>query len=261
MKRINILYLIVVPILVSCEPTSYSEIKPQESKINFLKYYYEDNQLVQHFEYEGDKITKLIKYKDNDSTVINFIYDENGLADSALIKERKITREMKFIYHESVLIGFEVRSSNNSQHQIVLSRDLNNRIVHMEFISYKYGILSQADFFWEGPNIIKYESKSFNGLDNPTYVYDFKSYDHFWDPYNYVFRSVGFNFIDFIPLSENNWIELEISRKNYYNNYRIYYLNKFSYGGHYPYVKQSNQKIDKEITQIYAEYNYKNTLH
>jgi hypothetical protein len=248
-------------IFFSCEKIDLPEITHQKNKKSYLKYYYEDNQLVQSFEYEGDRIIKLIKHGDNDSTIIKFVYHKNGLADSALVKEKYITRQMVFIYQDSVLMGFEVRSSNNSQHQIIFTRDQSNRIIRMALISHKYGILNQVDFFWEGQNILKYESTSFNGMDNPTYVYEFKSYDHLWNPYNSVFGSVGFNFIDFIPLADNNWIELDFYRKNYYNNYKVNYVNKFSYCGQYPYVKQSSQKIDKEITQVYAEYNYKNTLY
>ena len=150
---------------------------------------------------------------------------------------------------------WEVWNGNKLRQWVFFDRDNKGRIIRMSQISLVFGLLVDVFFEWEGQNITRYESTVYNFPDISTYVYEFK-YDQFRNPYHSVFQNIGFNFIDNLPLTENNWLEMLVYEKGDYEGTKINYLNKFGYGGKYPFVKESTQIKDKIRKGIYAEYKY-----
>ena len=73
----------------------------------------------------------------------------------------------------------------------------------MTQISLVFGLLVDVYFEWEGQNIKRYQSTVYHFPDGSTYVYGFK-YDELRNPYHSVFQNIGFNFIDNLPLTEND---------------------------------------------------------
>jgi len=261
-KNITCSLLLSSLILFSCTPESSFDFQLPPEKIRYLKYVYEDDNLVKSFEYEGDRLIKYMAYSDNDVSSIQFIYSENGLVDSAYMVEKKIKRDLVFLYQDSLVSELKVWMNNQLRYRIVFDRDRIGRIIRMSWINSNYGFVRDDYFVWDGYNITRQESKSYNGFDNPTDLYEFSNYDQLWNPYNTVFKKVGFNLLNFkpLPLSENNWVEMVYYKKGDYGN-KVTCINKFSYSGRYPYVNEFIVQDENNRHQIYVEYNYKNTLH
>jgi hypothetical protein len=221
----------------------------------FLKEYYEENNLMQAFEYDSNRVILQRTFSSQGESTFSFFYDRDGRLDSTWVRQRVFPRDLYFHYEDSLMIAFEVWNGGRIRQWVLFERDDRGRITRMTRISLASGLLLDVHFEWEGGNILKYESTDYRGMTVFTFVYEFK-YDNFRNPYRYVFRSTGFNFIDYVPLSENNWLELVVYRKDDPAGTRVMYNNVFGYGGDYPFVKQSTQMIEKIRHGIYAEYKY-----
>jgi hypothetical protein len=150
---------------------------------------------------------------------------------------------------------FEVWNNRILRQRVLFERDREGRIVGMRRFSLNLGQLLQVRFEWEEGNIRRYESTMYGDMGLITWVYEFQ-YDNYRNPYASVFREIGFNFVDYLPLTENNWVEMVVYEKGNENGTRVTFRNKFSYGGNYPFVKESVQLRGDDRQQIYAEYKY-----
>ena len=254
------LYLWTLAVLVSgaCSLDDGINIQPYRSQPvpnHYLKEYYEDDNLVQSFEYEGTRLLRQWLYRGNNVSSIEFVYSEQGRADSARVRQTYFPRDLAFRYRDSLLMEFEVWNNRILRQWVLFDRDEKGRIVEMKRISLSLGFLLHVEFEWEGGNIARYESTFFGDLGTTTWVYEFR-YDTFRNPYRSVFHEIGFNFVDYMPLTENNWLELVVYRKDDPNGSRVTYKNTFSYGGDYPFVKESVQIDHKDRLKVYAEYKY-----
>ncbi|MBR9997315.1 MAG: hypothetical protein KFF73_00020 [Cyclobacteriaceae bacterium] len=221
----------------------------------FLKEYYEENNLMQSFEYDSNRLVLQKTYSSRGESSFSFFYGLNGRLDSTWVRQRVFPRDLYFHHEDSLITSFEVWNGGRIRQWVLFDRDNRGRIVRMVRVSLASGLLLDVRFEWDGANILKYEATDYRGLTVATYVYEFK-YDEFRNPYRSVFHATGFNFIDYIPLTENNWLELTVYRKDDPAGTKVLYTNVFGYGGNYPFVKESTQVIDKVRRRIYAEYKY-----
>ena len=194
-------------------------------------------------------------YSGNRVSNMQFVYGQDGVVDSVYIRQRYFPRDLFFVYNDSLVVEFEVWNNNILRQRVIFDRDEEGRIIRMTRISLTYGLVLDVLFEWEDRNISRYESTFYNNPDPETFVYEFK-YDQYRNPYASTFEKIGFNFVDYMPLSKNNWIELMIYKKNDSSGSNVLFKNKFSYGGSYPFAKESVQLEGKNRYELYAEYTY-----
>ncbi len=245
-------------LLIACspeEPIDLSKIKRNKPTSYYLKEYLENNDLIQSFEYDSVNLTYMTQYSGSRESTIQFVYRPDGVVDSAYIRQRYFPRDLYFVYNDSLIVEFEVWNSDILRQRVIFDRDEEGRIIRMTRFSLTYGLILDVFFEWENQNISRYESTFYADLDPETFVYEFK-YDQFRNPYASAFEKVGFNFVDYMPISTNNWTELLIYKKNDSSGSSVLFSNKFSYGGSYPFAKESVQIEGKNRFEIYAEYKY-----
>jgi hypothetical protein len=251
------IFLLILYNLGSCSPDDpvYPVNPAGRPPEKFLKAYYEENNLLQSFEYDSNRLMQQRTYYERGESSFRFFYNKSGRLDSAWVRQPVFPRNLYFHYKDSLITAFEVWNGGRIRQWVLFDRDDRGRIIRMSRISLASGLLLDVHYEWEGGNILRYESTDYRGMEVFTYVYELK-YDHFRNPYRYVFRSTGYNFVDYLPLTENNWLELVLYRKDDPIGTRMTYSNIFGYGGNYPFVKETTWK-EKNIRQgIYAEYKY-----
>jgi hypothetical protein len=138
---------------------------------------------------------------------------------------------------------------------VFLERDEQGRIIKISRISRNLGLLRTYTFTWEGQNYTKYEFAWYGDYEKRTYVYEFK-YDQLRNPYHSAFRNIGFNFVDFLPLTENNATEMLAYQKDNREETKITDKNKFLYVGKYPFVRESAWTQGDNSTDVYGVFRY-----
>jgi len=233
----------------------FSDIKVSKSDNIFLTEYHENKELAQTFEYEHDQLIYQTLYENNDVRRIQFVYSENGQVDSAYIRQRWFPRDLKFHYKDSLVMEWEVWNSNKLRQRVYLERDEQGRIIKLSRVSLQNGLVHTYSFTWEGQNYSRYEIAWYGEFEKLTYVYEFK-YDQFKNPHYSAFHNIGFNFVDFLPLTENNAVEMLAYQKDNLEGTKITYKNKFLYVGKYPYIRESAWTQGENHADVYGVFRY-----
>jgi hypothetical protein len=234
-----------------------SHVRVSKNHEVLLTEYHENHQLMQTFEYKDDQLFIQTLIQDDEVSSMQFVYSDDGRLDSAYIRQSWFPRALKFHYEDSLIREWEVWHNNNLKQYVFLERDDQGRIIIISRVSLNLGLLRTYKFTWEGQNYTKYEFFRYSNYGKQTFVYEFK-YDQQGNPYHAAFRNIGFNFVDFLPLSENNATEMVAYQIDKREETEITFKNQFLYFGKYPFVRESAWKQGNNSTDVYGVFRYNN---
>lgn len=253
----KIAILVCLGVLCGCNLNNELDIRPNSlisPKTKFLKEYWEDNIQLHYFNYENGRISFQSEIEQNGQATINYHYDEAGRPSIFNVRRQYFDHDLHFIYKDSLFTEFEVWNSLGLVQKYFFTRDNEGKIVQMARVSLNHGLLYYLNFYWEEENIAKYEYTFYSEEGPQTIIYEF-SYDEYKNPYTTIFRDVGFNFLSYLPLTENNVSEVKVYSKDNSSNF-IMYKNTYAYSANYPFVRLATKYEGKNRSEIYSEYKY-----
>jgi hypothetical protein len=258
-KWLNLMLLSLFFPLVSC---SLSENHDNVKPVKVLPYkghlteYTEDNQTIYNFIYDSDRLQMHNYYMPDGSKSFVYKYDSAGKPSEIDVTQPLYNYKLYPVFSDSVLLEFKMYINDEYKAKYTFDYDQEGRIIRVARISLRNGIIASTSMIWEGQNIKEYELKLYYFTPPEVYKYKFE-YDKYKNPYKIVFRDFNFNFIEFLPISENNWTTM-VAYNAEYPQTTLTMNNTFSYSGPgYPFVKLSSSlKSSGESQTIYSEYKY-----
>lgn len=221
-----------------------------------LKEYDEDSKKLYSFSYKGEYLESNTIYDDYGLTNFDYHYNLPGRPDTIFVTQPVYDYYIIPEFNDTLISVLNIYIQNDLKLKYIMSYNDDNKIIQVSKVSIRSGLVARSLFTWEGNNIKTYEIQFMLVIPPVDYVYEYE-YDEWINPYKNVFRNIGFNLIDFIPISENNWLKMVGYNKNYPQN-RLTIRNQFAYSGPgFPFVS-SKSKVDYDgsRSEILGKYEY-----
>ena len=221
-----------------------------------LKEYDEDNKKLYSFSYAGDYLESNTIYNDQGLTKYKYHYSETGRPDTIFVSQPHYDYYMIPEFNDTLISLLNVYFEGDLKLKYIMTYDDSNKIIQVSKVSIRSGLVARSLFEWEGNNIKTYEIQFMLVIPPVDYVYEYK-YDNRLNPYKNVFRNIGFNLIDFVPVSQNNWLTMVGYSKDYPQT-RLTIRNQFAYSGPgYPFASsKSRVDYDGSRSEIFGKFDY-----
>jgi hypothetical protein len=218
--------------------------------------YTEDNRIVYNFIYDSDRLQMHNHYMSNGSKTFVYRYDSSGVLCEIDVTQPLYNYKLYPVFSDSVLLELKMYIDDEYKRRYVFDYDNEGRMIRVSRISLGYGIIASTSLIWEGNNIREYELRLYYFTQPEVFKYQFE-YDEYKNPYKVVFGDFNFNFIEFLPISENNWTKM-VAFNTDFPQTTLTLNNTFAYAGAgYPFVKlTSSTRSDGKTSEIYSEYKY-----
>ncbi len=224
---------------------------------NLLKDYMENNTVLYDFTYNNkNNLTENNIYNPEGTTTYDFIYDQENRPDTIAVKTPSYNYYLIPAYQDTLLLELDAYYNNQFEFKYVFRYDSIGRIRQVSRYGNSLNLFANSLFTWEGNNIKKYEIQFL--YVSPPIIYDYEyEYDNKINPFRKVYKGFNYNLIEYLPISENNWVSMIGYNKDYPDN-KLSVKNVFDYTGPgYPFVKSiSATSYSGTVTDIYAEYHY-----
>ncbi|HLF33539.1 MAG TPA: hypothetical protein VI583_04850 [Cyclobacteriaceae bacterium] len=252
-------WLLLISITFSCnldEDITYKNTGKFVRSNSYLREFIEENTLIYRFKYDSNRLVENYIYTGDETRSFFYEYDSAGSLIKIRGKNPLYDYVLYPVFSDSLLTELNYFINNNFRSTYLFEYDTEGRMVRASRISDRGRLLAETVMVWEGRNISEYELRLVYVIPNVVYKYEFE-YDERLNPYRDVFRSLNYNLIEYLPISENNWITM-VAYNLEYPQTRMTLKNTFAYSGPgYPFVRlQSAIESDGKKSEIYSEYKY-----
>ena len=258
MKKLSMLgiFLLVVSCSGNEENFSPDGIEVVHGKY-LLKEYRENNKKLYSFSYNNDYLETNTIYGDN--SLKNFVYHYSGIQgrpDTVIVTQPLYDYFIIPEFTDTLISVLNIYIENDLKLRYIMTYDQDNKIIQVSKVSVRSGLVARSLFTWEGDNIKSYEVQFMLVIPPVDYVYEYQ-YDDRINPYKNVFRNLGFNLIEFMPISKNNWLTMVGYNKDYPQT-RVTIRNQFAYSGPgYPFASsKSVVDYDGSKSETLGNYDY-----
>lgn len=219
--------------------SSSRSIGPQGS---FLSSFYQNEELVYSFEYDGDKrlLRQVVRFPEGNFES-EFEYNSVGKVSKMIGVRNGQILELNIFYNAEEQIDSIFSISDGSPWVInKFLYDDTNQLNRM--IEYAPGTRTLVfnDYYWSDGDITRRETyfpQEDERLED-RWVVEYQ-YDSLANPFNAVYQDVGFHLIDREPISQHNWTSLRIFNKNTGNPFREIDKEYQYLGNGFPYRKRT----------------------
>lgn len=216
------IYLILLSfsmLLFGCMEDEFTSISPdfRLREDNYLREFYEDNQLAYNFRYNGDnQIIEQIVRTTAGNEVSTLSYNGNGLiSEIQSVANGRLTSQD--LYYTTILgeqkidsITFFLEGSLWGIRKMLYN---DNGLIRRMMVYSAGSPVVFNDYEWEDGNMVK-RTRYFPREDTTNmvrWVYHYE-YDSARNPFTLVYKDVGFHLINQEPISVNNWTKLILHR-------------------------------------------------
>ncbi len=218
--------------------TSHSTV-PRES---FLSAFYQSEELVYSFEYDGEKnLSRQIVRFPEGNFVSEFEYNNIGKVAQMMGVRNGLILELNMYYNANEKID-SIFSVSDGSPWVINKFIYDNSGQLSRMIEYAPGLRSLVynDYFWSDGDIIRRETyfpQEDERLED-RWVIEYQ-YDTLINPFSLVYKDVGFHLIDREPISRHNWTSLRIFNKTTGNIFREIDKEYQYLGNGFPYRKRT----------------------
>ncbi|MEQ9297463.1 MAG: hypothetical protein RIF33_02820 [Cyclobacteriaceae bacterium] len=194
--------------------SSTPSVGPRQS---FLSSFYQSEELVYSFEYDGDKrLSRQVARFPEGNLVSEFEYNSVGKVSKMIGVRNGLILELNIFYNAEEQIDSIFSISDGSPWVInkFLYDDMRQLTRMMEYAPVTRTLVFN-DYYWSDGDITRRETYFPQGAERleERWVVEYK-YDSLTNPFNVVYQDIGFHLIDREPISQHNWTSMRIFNKS-----------------------------------------------
>ena len=222
-----------------------------------LTEYSENNNPIYSFSYDSGRLVSHTQFAVDGNIEFNYEYDSSGKPNKIEVSRPSYNYTIYPEFSDSLLRELSIMADGRLQSRYVFENDSSGKMIKASRISPANVLIASAVFTWHGLNVTSYELKLLYVNPPITFRYDYE-YDRLMNPYKVVFRDFKFNLIDFMPVSENNYIHMTgYNEDNPRSKVLISY--QYSYSAGFPFFRyESLTDFNGATSNSYSDYNYVN---
>ncbi len=206
--------LLVSMLLTACsiesefDPSIYQNL-PEANWL--LTEYIQDEEPLYGFTYQGNTLQTQTLFGPNGDIEFHLEYDQHKQPVKMHAEVIERVYDVFYYYEDQLLDRIEFQVDNEERVRFLFFYNDHRKIETMIEI-YRSGFVNEVTYQWDGDNISRYQVHNGATSDELDWVFEFE-YDKKRNPFENVYRDIGYDFFQNIPLTANNWTRKTVFQK------------------------------------------------